>query len=98
MTAAAARTAAITAITMIPPLPKTEAVVSAVESSVVSAVVSESVSASVFYATRSFYSLKDLKKQLAVHNRKYNNFPMRPLNWKSPADYVSAFVQNGEVF
>ena len=51
-----------------------------------------------FYATHSFYSFEDLKKQLAVHNRKYNNFPMRPLNWKSPADYISAFIQNGEVF
>lgn len=51
-----------------------------------------------FYATHTFYSLEDLKKQLAVHNRKYNNFPMRPLNWKSPADYISAFIQNGEVF
>ena len=40
----------------------------------------------------------DFKKQLSVHNRKYNNFPMRPLNWKSPADYLKAFLINGEVF
>ena len=51
-----------------------------------------------FYATHTFYSFDDFKKQLAVHNRKYNNFPMRPLNWKSPADYIKAFIQNGEVF
>ena len=25
-------------------------------------------------------------------------FPMRPLNWKSPADYLKAFLINGEVF
>ena len=33
-----------------------------------------------FYATHSFYSFNDFKKQLAVHSRKYNNFSMRPLN------------------
>ena len=51
-----------------------------------------------FYATHSFYSFEDFKKQLSVHNRKYNIFPMRPLNWKSPADYLKAFLINGEVF
>lgn len=51
-----------------------------------------------FYATHTFYSFDDFKKQLAVHSRKYNNFPMRPLNWKSPADYVNAFMPNGQVF
>ena len=51
-----------------------------------------------FYATHSFYSFEDFKKQLSVHNRRYNNFPMRPLNWKSPADYIKAFFSNGEVF
>lgn len=51
-----------------------------------------------FYATHSFYSFEDFKKQLAVHNRKYNKFPMRPLNWKAPADYINAFLSNGEVF
>lgn len=51
-----------------------------------------------FYATHTFYSFEDFKKQLAVHSRKYNNFPMRPLNWRSPADYVKAFLTAGEVF
>lgn len=51
-----------------------------------------------FYALHTFYSFEDFKKQLAVHSRKYNNFPMRPLNWKSPADYVNAFLTTGEVF
>ena len=51
-----------------------------------------------FYATHTFYSFDDFKKQLAVHSRKYNNFPMRPLNWKTPADYIKAFTTNGEVF
>jgi hypothetical protein len=48
--------------------------------------------------TSEHYSFDDFKKQLAVHSRKYNNFPMRPLNWKAPADYVKAFINNGEVF
>lgn len=51
-----------------------------------------------FYATHTFYSFDDFKKQLAVHNRNYNNFPMRPLNWKSPADYLKSFLVDGEVF
>ena len=51
-----------------------------------------------FYATHTFYSFENFKKQLAVHSRKYNNFPMRPLNWKSPAVYLSSFLSNGEVF
>ena len=51
-----------------------------------------------FYASHKFYSFDDFKKQLAVHSRKYNHFPTRPLGWKSPADYINAFVTNGEVF
>ena len=51
-----------------------------------------------FYATHTFYSFDDFEKQLAVHSRKYNNFPMRPLKWKSPAYYVKAFLTHGEVF
>ena len=51
-----------------------------------------------FYATHTFYSFKDFKKQLAVHSRKYNLFPMRPLNWRSPADYLKAFKLYGEIF
>ena len=51
-----------------------------------------------FYATHSFYSFDDFKKQLAVHNRKYNYFLMRPLNWKFSAEYIKAFLTTGEVF
>ncbi len=51
-----------------------------------------------FYATHKFYSFDDFAKQLKVHNYKYNKFPMRPLNWKAPADYVKAFINDGEVF
>ena len=51
-----------------------------------------------FYATHTFYSFEDFKKQLAVHSKKYNHFPMSPLKWKSPAYYVKAYLSNGEVF
>ena len=51
-----------------------------------------------FYATHKFYSFVDFKKQLAVHSRKYNKFPMRPLNWKSHADYIKAFINFSKVF
>ena len=51
-----------------------------------------------FYATHKFYSFEDFAKQLKIHNYNYNKFPMRPLNWKAPADYVNAFLNNGEIF
>lgn len=51
-----------------------------------------------FYASHRFYSFSDFKKQLAVHSRKYNDFPMRPLGWKSPREYLQAFLDGGEIF
>ena len=51
-----------------------------------------------FYATHQFYSFDDFAKQLKVHNYKYNKFPMRPLNWKAPFDYIKAFIIDGEIF
>ena len=50
-----------------------------------------------FYATHKFYSFDDFKKQLAVHSRKYNNFPMRPLGWKSPREVLNLFLTTGEI-
>ena len=51
-----------------------------------------------FYASHKFYSFDDFCKQLKAHNYKYNRFPMRPLHWHSPQDYINAFVQDGEIF
>lgn len=51
-----------------------------------------------FYATHKFYSFDDFAKQLKVHNYNYNKFPMRPLHWKAPIDYIKAFVEDGEIF
>jgi len=45
----------------------------------------------IFYASHRFYSFDDFAKQLAVRQRQYNNFPMRPLNWKSPRDVLFSF-------
>ena len=50
-----------------------------------------------FYATHSFYSFEDYEKRLAVHSRKYNSFPMRPLNWKSPREVINHFLKTGEI-
>ena len=44
-----------------------------------------------FYAIRKFYSFNDFKKQLAVHSFKYNNFPIRPLGWLSPREFLQSF-------
>ena len=44
-----------------------------------------------FYASHKFYSFEDFQKQLAVHQRNYNNFPMRPLNRRSPKQVLFAF-------
>ena len=45
-----------------------------------------------FYSVHSFFSLADFEKQLAVHNRRSNNLPMRPLQWLSPFEFLVQFV------
>ena len=45
-----------------------------------------------FYSCHSFYSPNDFAKQLAVHNRRSNNFPMRPLGWLSPFEFAVQYV------
>ncbi len=46
-----------------------------------------------FYASHSFYSLEDFRVQLKTYNRiNYNNFPMRPLGWKSPSEVLHSFL------
>ena len=44
-----------------------------------------------FYASHRFYSFDDFKAQLAVRERAYNHFPIRPLNWRSPKQVLSSF-------
>ena len=45
-----------------------------------------------FYSSHCFYSLQDFTKQLAVHNHRSNNFPMRPLGWLSPFEFSVQYV------
>ncbi len=45
-----------------------------------------------FYDSHSFFSLDDFVKQLAVHNRRTNNLPMRLLHWLSPNEFLVQYV------
>jgi len=45
-----------------------------------------------FYSIYRFYSFADFQAQLITHNRKYNNFPMRPLGWTSPKATLKKFL------
>lgn len=51
-----------------------------------------------FYASHKFYSFEDFAKQLKVHNRRYNAFPMRPLGWRSPKDTLYDFLLYGVTY
>lgn len=51
-----------------------------------------------FYATHSFFSFDDFRVQLAVHSRKYNAFPMRPLKWQSPKKVLHDFFTFGVTY
>lgn len=41
-----------------------------------------------FYADHKFYSFEDFKGHLKIHHYKYNRFPIRPLGWRSPNEYL----------
>lgn len=43
------------------------------------------------YDTHSFFSLADFGAQLAGHQNRTNNRPMRPLNWLAPYEFLAAF-------
>ena len=45
-----------------------------------------------FYSVRYFFPLADFEKQLAVRQRQYHAFPMRPLNWLSPSEALVQFL------
>ncbi len=52
-----------------------------------------------FYATHTFFSLEDFSKQLKLYNRRdYNQFPMRPLGWKSPQTILKEFIEWGVTY
>lgn len=48
-----------------------------------------------FYATHLFYSFEDFAAQLKVYNRRdYNQFPMRPLGWKTPNEVLRDYLRS----
>lgn len=44
-----------------------------------------------FYASHKFYSFLDFQKQFAVHCRRYNRFPIRPLGWLDPLAFLAEY-------
>ena len=48
-----------------------------------------------FYYQRVFYSLEDLREQGRRWRKEYNNFPMRPLGWLSPKEYLKRYKSQG---
>lgn len=44
-----------------------------------------------FYYKKVFYSFEDLVNRSKYWIREYNNFPMRPLNWKSPKEMIKEY-------
>ena len=44
------------------------------------------------YSSHSFFSLADFDVQLAAHQSRSNNYPMRPLKWLSPNEFLVLFV------
>ena len=49
-----------------------------------------------FYQGRKFYGLEDLRKQGAEWRKEYNNFPMRPLGWLSPNEFLKKYKSQEE--
>ena len=45
-----------------------------------------------FYSSHKFYSLADFGGQLAAHQSRSNNMPMRPLHWASPREFLRDFT------
>ena len=49
-----------------------------------------------FYYNRIFYSLEDLRNLGKEWRKEYNNFPMRPLNWLSPKEFLKKYKSQEE--
>jgi transposase InsO family protein len=47
-----------------------------------------------FYAVRHFFSFNDFNAQLAAYIRSYNHFPIKPLAWVSPLDFLSGVTHH----
>ncbi len=49
-----------------------------------------------FYKGRIFYSLEDLRNRGRDWRKEYNNFPMRPLGWLSPNEFLKRYKSQEE--
>ena len=49
-----------------------------------------------FYYGRIFYSLEDLRNRGGAWRKEYNNFPMRPLGWLSPNEFLKRYKSQEE--
>ena len=49
-----------------------------------------------FYYKKVFYSLEDLRNRGRDWRKEYNNFPMRPLGWLSPNEFLKRYKSQGE--
>ena len=49
-----------------------------------------------FYYKRVFYNLEDLRNQGKEWRKEYNNFPMRPLGWLSPREFIKKYKSQEE--
>lgn len=49
-----------------------------------------------FYYNKVFYSLEDLRNRGADWRKEYNNFPMRPLGWLSPNEFLRKYKSQEE--
>lgn len=49
-----------------------------------------------FYHGKIFYSLEDLRNRGADWRKEYNNFPMRPLGWLSPNEFLKKYKSQEE--
>ncbi|HIU68330.1 MAG TPA: transposase, partial [Candidatus Scubalenecus merdavium] len=47
-----------------------------------------------FYNTHRFFSLADFAAQLAAHQNRSNDLPMRPLGWLSPKEKLATFFSS----
>lgn len=49
-----------------------------------------------FYYNRVFYSLEDLRNLGKEWRKEYNNFPMKPLGWLSPNEFIKKYKSQEE--
>ena len=49
-----------------------------------------------FYYKKVFYSFEDLRNRVKDWRKEYNNFPIRPLGWLSPNEFLRRYRSQEE--